>query len=79
MKKTQYSLVVTCALILSFGAHSQIETDTISSGSDNNSYVEFQGHFYEALKHKALENYPTAIEQLLLCIEINASESAIFI
>ena len=78
MKKTQYSLVVTCALILSFGAHSQIETDTISSGSDNNSYVEFQGHFYEALKHKALENYPKAIEELLLCIEINASESAIF-
>jgi len=78
MKKIQHSLVVVCALILFFGAHSQIETDTIPSASDNSSHVKFQEHFYEALKHKALENYPKAIEELLLCIEIDASESAIF-
>ena len=78
MKRIQHSLVVVCALTLSFGAHSQIETDTIPSASNDSSHVEFQTHFYEALKHKALENYSKAIEELLLCIEIDSSESAIF-
>jgi tetratricopeptide (TPR) repeat protein len=78
MKRIQHSLVVVCALIVSFGAHSQIETDSITSALDSNSHVKFQEHFYEALKHKALENYSRAIEELLLCIEIDASESAIF-
>ena len=78
MKRIQHSLVVVCVLIVSFGAHSQIETDSITTASDNNFHVEFQEHFFEALKHKALENYSRAIEELLLCIEIDASESAIF-
>jgi tetratricopeptide (TPR) repeat protein len=78
MKIVQYSLVVVCALTLSFGAHSQIEIDSTESASEDSSHVEFQAHFYEALKHKALENFSKSIEELLLCIEIDSSESAIF-
>ena len=78
MKIVQYSLVVVCALTLSFGAHSQIEIDSTESASEDSYHVEFQAHFYEALKHKALENFSKAIEELLLCIEIDSSESAIF-
>ena len=78
MKRIHHSIVVICALIHSFGAHPQIETDSISSASEGSSHVEFQAHFYEALKHKALENFSKAIEELLLCIKIDFSESAIF-
>tara|TARA_B100000497_G_scaffold49156_1_gene56681 strand:+ start:2192 stop:3547 length:1356 start_codon:yes stop_codon:yes gene_type:complete len=70
--------LVAYALIISFGAFSQIKTDSISTISTESSRVEFQGHFYEALKHKALENYTKAIEELLLCVDINPKESAIF-
>tara|TARA_Y100000385_G_scaffold287134_1_gene350666 strand:- start:267 stop:1622 length:1356 start_codon:yes stop_codon:yes gene_type:complete len=70
--------LVAYALIISFGAFSQIKTDPISTISTESSRVEFQGHFYEALKHKALENYTKAIEELLLCVDINPKESAIF-
>ena len=67
MKRVQEKLVV-CALIISFGVFSQIETDHIPTISAELSRVEFQDHFYEALKHKALENYSKAIEELLLCV-----------
>ena len=77
MKRVQEKLVV-CALIISFGVFSQIETDHIPTISAELSRVEFQDHFYEALKHKALENYSKAIEELLLCVEIDPKESAIF-
>ncbi len=70
--------LVAYALIISFGVFSQIKTDSISTISTESSRVEFQGHFYEALKHKALENYTKAIEELLLCVDINPKESAIF-
>tara|TARA_B110000003_G_scaffold246966_1_gene257794 strand:+ start:811 stop:2166 length:1356 start_codon:yes stop_codon:yes gene_type:complete len=70
--------LVAYALIISFGAFSQIKTDSISTISTESSRDEFQGHFYEALKHKALENYTKAIEELLLCVDINPKESAIF-
>lgn len=70
--------LVAYALIISFGVFSQIKTDSISTISTESSRVEFQGHFYEALTHKALENYTKAIEELLLCADINPKESAIF-
>ena len=70
--------LVAYALIISFGVFSQIKTDSISTISTEPSRVEFQVHFYEALKHKALENYTKAIEELLLCVDINPKESAIF-
>ena len=77
MKRIQGILVI-CALIISFGVFSQIETDSIPSSSIDLSRLEFQAHFYEALKHKALENYSKAIEELSLCVDIDPSESAIF-
>ena len=77
MKRIQGILVI-CALIISFGVFSQIETDSIPSISTDLSRLEFQAHFYEALKHEALENFPKAIEELYLCVDIDPSESAIF-
>ena len=78
MKIIQHSLAFFFALTHSFGVYSQVKTDSIIPVSFNPSLVEFQEHFYDALKHKALENYSKAIEELLLCKEINATESAIF-
>ena len=78
MKLKHYSLVFILTLMSSFGAQSQIETDSLLSISTGNTHIKFQIHFYEAIKQKALENYSKAIEELLECKDLNPEESVVF-
>lgn len=56
----------------------QVETDTLLSVSNDSTHVKFQNYFFEALKHKALENYSKAIDALVICKELIPSESTVF-
>ncbi|HMC00929.1 MAG TPA: tetratricopeptide repeat protein [Flavobacteriaceae bacterium] len=38
----------------------------------------FQEHFFEALKQKGIENYDRAVNELLKCLEIDNSNSAVY-
>ncbi|WP_217900251.1 tetratricopeptide repeat protein [Lutibacter agarilyticus] len=44
---------------------------------DEEKKLEFQTHFFEALKQKAINNYAKAIESLELCMAIDASSKAV--
>lgn len=44
---------------------------------DEEKDLEFQTHFFEALKQKAINNYSKAIESLELCMAIDASNKAV--
>ena len=78
MKKGPYRFVIICFLISSIWGQAQVVTDSLELVSNDKTYVEFQTHFYEAIKQKTLENYSKAIEELLSCKALRPLESVIF-
>lgn len=71
------------SFFLSFGiAFSQTGeklTDAVSQDDLGVVSDAFQENFFEALKHKALENHQEAIEALERCLELDADEPAIYL
>ena len=78
MKKTIHGFVVFCILISSFGLQAQVETNNLLTVSNDSTHVKFQNHFYDAMKHKALENYSKAIDALIVCKSLKPTESVVF-
>ena len=78
MKKTIHGFVVFCILISSFGVQAQVETNNLLTVSNDTTHVKFQNHFYDAMKHKALENYSKAIDALIVCKSLKPTESVVF-
>ena len=74
----RHGFITFCILVSSFGMQAQVETDTLLSVSSDSTHVKFQNHFFEALKHKALENYSKAIDVLVICKELIPSEATVF-
>jgi len=76
MKKNFYILVIIFGLLyLPQQAFSQEEESAEISMEEVED--EFQQNFYEALKHKAIENYDKAINFLLECKRINPANAAV--
>ena len=78
MKKGPHRFVISYFLISLIWGQAQVETDSLVSVSNDKTHVEFQTHFYEAIKQKTLENYSKAIEELLSCKVLRPLESVVF-
>lgn len=76
MKKNFYILVIIFGL---FYLPQQVFSQEEESAEISMEEVEdeFQQNFYEALKHKAIENYDKAIDFLLECKRINPANAAV--
>lgn len=82
MKTTTWFLQLLFCIILSAGmAHAQEEPDFLEEiNKDELGEVndQFQEHFFEALKQKAIENYEKAIEALESCEKIEPDNPVVF-
>ena len=78
MNRTRHGFVAFCILISSFGVQAQVETDSLLTVLNDSTHVKFQTHFYDAMKHKALENHSKAIDALELCKFLNPTEPVVF-
>lgn len=73
----QFVIVLLLAPLFTF---SQGDVDFNKPPDDDLGEVkdEYQEYFFEALKHKGIENYERAIEALLKCLEIDDSKPVIY-
>jgi len=78
MNRTRHGFVVLWTLISLFGVQAQVETDSLLTVLNDSTHVKFQTHFYDAMKHKALENHSKAIDALELCKSLNPTEPVVF-
>ena len=58
----------------------QAQVDFNKTPDDDLGNVEdnFQQHFFEALKLKAIENYDRAIEELKICLQIKDNDAVVY-
>ena len=72
MKSNYLHTIILVFLVLNIG--SLFAQNTILNEKNN---VTFQTSFFEALKQKAIKNYPKAIENLEKCYQIDSSNAAV--
>lgn len=66
---------ISCIGILLISMFSYAQQPTVKNAEQNN--LEFQQHFFEALKQKAINNFSKAIESLEKCNQLNADNVAV--
>ena len=56
----------------------QIKQDSLLDLANPDPELQFQDNFYEALKHKGIENYKKAIDALIICAELYPERAVVF-
>lgn len=66
------------ALLLPILSFAQVDFNKTPDDDLGNVEDNFQNHFFEALKHKGIENYDRAIKELKICLQINDKEAIVY-
>ncbi len=79
MKNTKHiSIFIFGILFISQFAFAQVDFNKKPDDDLGNAVDEYQEHFFEALKHKGIENYDRAVDALQKCLAIDNSKPVIY-
>lgn len=78
MKNTQILRLILGVLLLPLFGIAQVDFNKPPDDDLGNFEDNFQQHFFEALKHRGIENYDRAIDELKICLQINDKEPSVY-